>query len=115
MRPKVHVRRDDIVEVTTGVYKGERGRVLSVQPRKNTVVVEGVNVRWKHVRRSRQNPRGGRIEIETPIDASNVRLVCPNKECERFDKPVRIRTRVQEDGTKVRTCVKCGTAIRPSE
>ena len=115
MQPKLHVRRDDIVEVTAGVYQGVRGRVLRALPAEGRVVVEGVNVRWKHVKRNQRNQQGGRIEMETPIDASNVMLVCQNRECEKFDKPVRVRKEVQEDGNKVRACVKCGGAITPAE
>jgi len=105
------IRTNDTVQVTTGVYKGARGRVLKALPSKRKVVVEGVNVKWKHVRRSTKHPRGGRIQVEAPIDVSNVMLLCPNRQCERFDKPVRVRTVVRDDGTKVRTCVKCGAEI----
>jgi len=115
MQPKLHVRSDDIVEVITGVYEGLRGRVLRSLPREGKVVVEGVNVRYKHVKRNQRNQQGGRIEMEAPIDASNVMLVCQNRECEKFDQPVRVRKQVQEDGTKVRACVKCGGAITPAE
>jgi large subunit ribosomal protein L24 len=115
MQPKLHVRTDDIVEVTTGVYEGLRGRVLRCLPRDGKVVVEGVNVRYKHVKRNQRNQEGGRIDMEMPIDASNVMLVCENRECEKFDKPVRVRKRANEDGTKVRTCVKCGEPITPAE
>lgn len=111
MGKKLLIRRDDTVEITTGVYAGARGRVLRTFPRDGKVVVEGVNVKWKHVRRSQRYPRGGRIEIEAPIDASNVMLICPNRECERFDRPVRIRNEVREDGTKARRCVRCGAEI----
>jgi len=111
MGQKLHVRRDDLVEVIAGDYKGTRGRVLKAMPREGKVVVEGVNMVWKHVRRSMRNPRGGRTEQEAPIDASNVMLLCQNRDCPRYDKPVRVRVGRNPDGTKSRLCVKCGKAI----
>jgi len=111
MARKLFIRRDDTVQVVTGVYKGARGRVLRAFPRDGKVVVEGVNVKWKHVRRSQRYPRGGRIEVEAPLDASNVMLICQNRDCERFDMPVRVRSDVLEDGTKTRRCVRCGAEI----
>ena len=112
---KLHVKSGDRVEVTTGVYKGAQGRVLEVMPDEGKVMVEGVNIKYKHVRRTRDNPRGGRTEMEAPIDASNVMVVCNNRECERYDRGVRIRKQVQDDGSKIRTCVKCGEEIATPE
>ena len=112
---KLHVRSNDMVEVITGEYKGVRGRVLRAMPGDGRVVVKGVNVVWKHVRPDRENPQGGRIEREAPIDASNVMLLCQNRECQRHDQPVRTRTGVAEDGSKQRVCVKCEHPIVPQE
>ncbi|MCK4375963.1 MAG: 50S ribosomal protein L24 [Candidatus Brocadiae bacterium] len=115
MRRKLHVRRGDTVEVVAGNAKGQRGRVLRSIPEKGRVVVEGVNMVWKHMRRSREHPRGGRIQIEAPMHASNVMLLCPSRDCPGHDKPVRAKQVVREDGTKVRACVKCGTEIPKAE
>ncbi|MHC5034046.1 MAG: 50S ribosomal protein L24 [Planctomycetota bacterium] len=111
MRPKLHVRRDDTVQVISGSSRGARGRVLRTIPERRKVVVEGVNLVWKHIHRSRERPRGGRIQIEAPIDVSNVMLICPNRDCARHDKPVRIRRAVQSDGTRIRVCASCGAEI----
>ncbi len=111
MKPKLKVRRGDMVEVVVGDYKGKRGRVLRAIPSERRVVVEGVNMIWKHVRRSPRQPRGGRIEREAPIQVSNVMLLCQNRECPRHDKPVRVRIVRNPDGTKSRACVKCSAAI----
>ena len=111
MRRKLQVRRGDTVEVMTGTSRGMRGRVIRAIPQKGKVVVEGVNLVWKHIKRSREHPRGGRVEIEAPIDASNVMLLCPNRECSRHDKPVRTHVVVREDGTKIRACAKCGAEM----
>ena len=114
MAPKFSIRRDDTVEVTVGEFEGARGRVLMVLPREGRVVVEGLNLAWKHVRPSQQHPRGGRIEIEAPIDISNVLPVCPNSDCKRFNRGVRVRRRRLEDGARVHTCARCGAQIRPA-
>ncbi|NOT01541.1 MAG: 50S ribosomal protein L24 [Phycisphaerales bacterium] len=66
------VREGDIVEVIRGDHKGARGKVLRVNTNRNVVVVEGVNVVYRHVRPTRRNPQGGRIQKEAPIHISNV-------------------------------------------
>ncbi len=68
----LHVKREDTVVVISGAEKGKRGRVLSVDPQKERVVVEGINTRRTTLRRSPQNPRGGLTERECPIHISNV-------------------------------------------
>ncbi|MFZ5826172.1 MAG: 50S ribosomal protein L24 [Bacillota bacterium] len=69
---KVHVRKDEVVVVITGKDKGKQGKVQKVLPDKNRVVVEGVNMVKKHTKPSARNPQGGIIEMEAPINASNV-------------------------------------------
>ncbi len=71
------IRKDDIVEVISGDNKGEQGKVLKVFREKQRVLVEGVNVVYRHVRRSRQHPQGGRIRREAAIHLSNVQPVDP--------------------------------------
>jgi large subunit ribosomal protein L24 len=104
-----------MVLVVSGAARGVRGRVLRALPQEGKVVVEGVNFVWKHIRRSREHPQGGRIQIEAPIDASNVMLICPNRECASHDRAVRSRTLVRDDGTKARACAKCGAEIPKAE
>jgi large subunit ribosomal protein L24 len=111
----LHVRRNDMVEVITGEYKGVRGQILRAMPKEGRVLVEDVNLVWKHVKPSRDNPQGGRSRREAPINASNVMLLCQNRECEKHDQPVRTRTKVEPDGSKDRVCVKCGHPIEPQE
>ncbi len=115
MKAKLHVRRGDTVEVTTGASRGMRGRILRTIPSKGKVVIEGVNVHWKHLRRTREHPTGGRIEIEAPVDASNVMLVCANRDCQKYDKPVRTRSVLDRDGKRKRACCKCGREIPRAE
>ena len=115
MRPKLHVRRGDMVEIMTGNAKGTRGRVLRTIPRKGRVVVEGVKMVWKHRKRSRQYPRGARAEMEAPIHASNVLLICVNRQCKRYDHGVRARYVKPEGKPKMRVCAKCGAEILKPE
>ncbi len=68
----VHVRRNDVVEVISGDHRGARGKILRVDPRRGLVVVEGVNMVFRHVRPTRRNPQGGRVQKEAPICISNV-------------------------------------------
>lgn len=72
---KLHVKKGDMVEVMSGADKGKRGTVLESFPADGKITVEGVNRRWKHLRRSQENPQGGRIERDYPIHACKVRKV----------------------------------------
>jgi large subunit ribosomal protein L24 len=97
------IRRNDTVVVTTGKDRGKRGRVLKVLPEKNRVIVEGVNFIKRHTKPNPQRSiKGGLVEREAPLHASNVQLVCP--EC---GKPSRLGRRILGDGRKVRICRKC--------
>jgi large subunit ribosomal protein L24 len=101
-RVQTPIRRNDQVVVTTGKDSGKRGRVLRVIPDRNRVVVEGVNMIKRHTRPNPQrNIRGGIVEREGALHASNVQLVCP--EC---GKATRIGHRIDGD-RKVRICRKC--------
>ena len=74
-RPKFHVKKGDNVEVISGNFKGSSGKILEVLPRKQQVLVEGVRIIKKHLRKSEDNPHGKIAEREGPIHISNVRLV----------------------------------------
>ena len=97
------IRRNDNVVVTTGKDRGKRGRVLKVVPEKNRLIVEGVNFIKRHTKPNPQRQiKGGVMEREASLHASNVQLVCP--EC---GKPTRIGRKILGDGRKVRICRKC--------
>lgn len=97
------IRKNDNVLVITGKNRGTRGRVLRVDPDKNRLVVEGVNIIKRHTKPNPQkNIKGGVVEREASVHASNVQLVCP--EC---GKQTRIGRKVLGDGRKVRICRKC--------
>lgn len=72
-----HVKSNDIVEVISGDHKGERGKILRVIPERDLVVIEGVNMVYRHVRPSQRNPQGGRLHKEAPIHISNVLPIDP--------------------------------------
>jgi large subunit ribosomal protein L24 len=67
-----HIRKDDEVEVIAGDHKGQKGKVLKVDIRRGLVLVQGINMVFRHVRPSRRNPQGGRLQKEAPIHISNV-------------------------------------------
>jgi len=97
------IRRNDTVVVTAGKDNGKRGRVLKVLPLRNRLVVEGINIIKRHTRPNPQkNIKGGVVEREASLHASNVRLVCP--ECSTM---ARVGHRILTDGRKVRFCRKC--------
>lgn len=106
-RLRTPVRKNDNVLVMTGKNRGKRGRVLQVLPTRNRVVIEGVNFIKRHTRPNpRANVKGGIVEREAPLHASNVQIVCP--EC---GLPTRIGRQLLGDGRKVRVCRKCDGAV----
>ena len=97
------IRKNDNVVVTTGKDRGKRGRVMRIVAEKNRVIVEGVNLIKRHTKPNPgKNIKGGVVQREASLHASNVQLVCP--EC---GAKTRIGHRVLADGRKVRICRKC--------
>jgi large subunit ribosomal protein L24 len=82
-RNKCHVKKGDQVEVISGNFRGSSGRVLAVFPGKQRVVVEGVRIIKKHLRKSQDNPSGKIAEREGPIHISNVKLIEREKKTEK--------------------------------
>ena len=74
-RINFHVKKGDNVEVISGNFKGSQGKILEVLPRKQQVLVEGVRIIKKHLRKSEDNPQGKIAEREGPIHISNVKLI----------------------------------------
>lgn len=89
------VKKDDIVEVISGDHKSERGKVLRVLPMRDLVLIEGVNMVYRHVRPSRRNPQGGRLRKEAPVHISNVRPIDPKT---NTGSRVRFETKLDERG-----------------
>lgn len=110
-KTKMRIKVGDTVEVIAGKDRSTRGRVrrgkvIDVDPLRNRVTVDGINIVKKAVRQTQQMRQGGIVESPAPLHASNVMLVCP--EC---DKRSRVSVRRLEDGSAVRVCKKCGEDI----
>ena len=105
-RGKRTVMKGDRVRVIRGNHRDQEGRILRVLKDKERVVVEGVNMRKRHMRPSAANQEGGIVTFEAPIHVSNVMLVDPTT-----GDPSRVRIRLEEDGVKERVAVKSGNAI----
>lgn len=101
----MQIKTKDTVLVLAGKDKGKKGEVKSVNPAKNRVVVAGVNMVSKHTKPS-QNKQGGIIQVEAPMDASNVALVC--SKCKKAMTP---KVQITADGKKIRVCRKCNEPI----
>ena len=74
----MRIKKGDYVQVISGEEKGKKGRVLRVMPRKDKIIVEGINYIHKHMRKTQKNPQGGRVQKEAPVHVSNVMMFCPN-------------------------------------
>ncbi len=97
------IKKGDNVKVIAGASNGKEGKVISVDPKKGKVLVEGVNVVSKHSKPSAGNPNGGIIQKEAPIDISNVMLI-------HNDKATRVGFKTV-DGKKVRVAKATGEVI----
>lgn len=104
-QPKMKIKKDDEVIVLTGKDKGTKGKVTSVIPTENRVVVEGVNVVTKH-QKPTQLSAGGIQKKELPIHVSNVALVDPKE-----GKATRVGYKVNKDGKKLRVAKKSGETV----
>jgi large subunit ribosomal protein L24 len=100
------VKKNDQVMVIAGKDRGKAGKILTVIPQKNQVIVEKVNFIKRHVRPSAKHRQGGIIEREGPIHISNVMVICA-----KCNKPSRLGRKLLDDGKKARMCVKCGEIL----
>jgi len=103
---KTHVTKGDTVMIIAGKEKSKTGQVLQMLPKKDSVVVAGLNMVKRHLK-AKGNEPGGIQEKEAPIHISNVMLFCA-----KCAKPVRTRKNVLENGEKQRICIKCGTSLQ---
>ncbi|MBI4602319.1 MAG: 50S ribosomal protein L24 [Planctomycetes bacterium] len=101
----MYLKKNDLVVVISGAQKGKQGRVLRVIREKGKVVVQGINLRFKHLRRSQKNPQGGRLQKELPIPSCKVLLVDP-----KTNRPTRVGFKIVE-GRKVRFAKKSGEPV----
>ena len=105
MQKKFKIKKNDNVEVLAGKDKGKRGSVVRIIPKKDKVIVSGVNIVKKAMKRRSQQDQGGIVEVEAPLHISNVGIVC--KKCGR---PVKIGYKIDGD-KKLRVCRKCGETL----
>jgi len=99
------LKKGDMVKVLAGKDKGKTGKILKTIPEKDRVIVEKINIVKKH-KRPDQKTKGGIIEKEGPLYVSKVALFCS-----KCNAGVRIRSKVLEDGKKVRICSKCNEVM----
>ncbi len=99
------IKKGDSVVITTGKDKGKKGDVLRVNAKENRIVVEKVNLVTKH-QKARGKAPGGRIQFEAPIDASNVKIICPETK-----KSSRVGYHVGKDKKKYRIAKTSGVNI----
>jgi len=98
------IKKNDTVKIIAGNEKGKEGRVLAVYPNDNRVIVEGISMIKRHTRPTQDNPKGGIIEREAPIDMSNVALIFEGR-------VTKVGYKKLNDGKKVRVCKKTGEII----
>jgi large subunit ribosomal protein L24 len=102
----VRLKKNDLVEVTTGKEKGKTGKILKVIRGKNQVLIEKVNIIKRHTRPSPTTGQGGIVEKEGPLNVSKVKLICP-----KCATGTRFRMTKTGEGKKVRVCLKCKEII----
>ena len=103
----LNIKKGDTVVVLAGKDKGKRGKVMSTNPTKGRVVVEGVNMATVHLSAQKSGGQdSGIIRREASIDVSNVMRVCP-----KCNEPTRLGHKFLDDGSKVSVCKKCGETI----
>ncbi len=100
---KIH--KGDTVLIISGKDRGKKGKVLKALPKERKVVVEGVNLIKKHQKPKKSGEKGQIVEMASPIDVSNVKLLCP-----KCKKPVRVGYKIIDD-KKYRICKKCGKEV----
>ncbi len=96
------IKKDDLVLVTTGKDKGKQGQVISVDRKKDKVLVKGISIVTRHVKPRRQGEKGGIVKEEGYIALSNVMPICPS--CK---KACRVQVKLTEGDNKARSCHRC--------
>lgn len=99
------IRKGDNILIISGKDKGKKGKVLSALPKAGKVIIEGLNLRKKHVRPKKQGEKGQIVSVPSAIDASNVKIVCT-----KCSKAVRVGFKIEGD-KKYRICKKCKQEI----
>ena len=100
------IKKNDIVKILAGRDSGKTGKILTVFPKKMKALVQGINMVKKHSRRKNNDQQGGIISKESPVDISNLMIIC-----QKCSKAVKVGFNRLSDGTKVRICKKCKEII----
>lgn len=103
---KMRLKKGDRVRVVSGKDAGKEGNILRVNPDKDTLVVENVNMVTKSIRPNQKDPRGGLVKKEAPLPAGKLMLVCPS-----CGKATRVGRAYLDSGKKVRICKQCGEIV----
>lgn len=103
---KIKVKKNDNVIVLSGRDRGKQGKVTQVFPKLGLLVVEGVNLRFKHLKTRQRGRTGSRVQYAAPLPIAKVSVICP-----RCGKPTRVRIQIGSDGQKVRLCRKCSQSM----
>lgn len=100
------IRREDTVMVISGKDKGRTGRVITVDWKRERLLIEGVNMVTRHTKPNAKNQQGGLIQIESPVHYSNVQLYNPT-----LARGVRVKIQTSNAGVRNRVCVKSGEVL----
>ncbi|PIQ96433.1 MAG: 50S ribosomal protein L24 [Nitrospinae bacterium CG11_big_fil_rev_8_21_14_0_20_56_8] len=103
---KLHLKKDDIVQVVAGKERGKKGKVLALLADEGRVTIEKLNMLKRHMKGDGKTRQPGIVEKEGKIHISNVLVVC-----DKCGKGVRIKRKKLDDGKRVRVCRKCGEVI----
>jgi len=102
----MRIHKGDQVIVRSGKDKGKKAEVVRALPKSDKVILEGVNIAKRHAKPTRATQQGGVIDKFMPVHVSSVALWCKG-----HDGPARVGMKIEEDGTKVRVCRKCGAEL----
>jgi len=94
--------KGDSVKIVNGKDRGKKGKVLQLWPADKKLTVEGLNMKIKHTRPKKEGEKGQKIQYPSPLNASNVMLICP-----KCNKPARIGFKILANKKKLRRCTKC--------
>lgn len=100
------IKKNDNITIISGKDRGKSGQVLKIFPKQDRILVEGVNMRKKHIRPKKAGEKGQTVQMPMPIHISNAMVVCKN-----CSKRTRIGKKILGNGVKIRVCKKCGSEI----
>ena len=103
---KLSLKKDDIVQVISGKEKGRTGRVITVDWKRERMLIEGLNMVTRHTKPNAANQQGGLVKAEAPVHYSNVQLFNPT-----LNRGVRVKIQTSDSGVKNRVCAKSGEVI----